>query len=53
MVGPTMNLISETHHLCERRKYASMVFRKYTIISLHLVGKENGKNGEERKKNEG
>ena len=28
-----MNLISETHHSCERIKYAFMVFRKYIIIS--------------------
>ena len=53
MVGSTMNLISETHHSCERREYTFMVLREYTIISLHLVGKENGRNGEERKKNEG
>ena len=34
MVGPTMNLISGTHHSCERREYAFMVLRVYTIISL-------------------
>ena len=28
-----MNLISETHHSCERREYAFMVLRKYTVIS--------------------
>ena len=28
-----MNLISGVHHLCERRKHAFMVLRKYTIIS--------------------
>ena len=28
-----MNLISETHHSCERREHAFMVFREYTIIS--------------------
>ena len=32
-MGPTMNLISETHHSCERREYAFMVLRKYTVIS--------------------
>ena len=33
MVGPTINLISKTHHSCERRKYAFMILREYTIIS--------------------
>ena len=33
MVSPNMNLISGTHHSCERRKYAFMVLREYTIIS--------------------
>ena len=33
-MGPTMNLISGTHHLCERREYTFMVLREYTIISL-------------------
>ena len=28
-----MNLISETHCSCERREYAFMVLREYTIIS--------------------
>ena len=32
MVGPTMNLISETHYLCEKREYAFMILQKYTII---------------------
>ena len=32
-MGSTMNLISETHNLCERREYAFMVLREYTIIS--------------------
>ena len=27
-----MNLISRTHHSCERREYAFMVLWKYTII---------------------
>ena len=27
-----MNLISETHHSCERREYVFMVLREYTII---------------------
>ena len=34
MVGPTMNLISGTHHSCERRKYTFMILWKYTIIFL-------------------
>ena len=29
-----MNLISGTHRSCERKEYAFMVFREYTIISL-------------------
>ena len=29
-----MNLISGTHHLCERREYAFIILREYTIISL-------------------
>ena len=37
MVGLTINLISETHHSCERREYAFMVLRKYTIIFLLRV----------------
>jgi len=32
MMDPTMNLISRTHHLCEKREYAFMVLREYTII---------------------
>ena len=36
MVSPTMNLISRTHHSYERREYAFMIFRKYTIISPNL-----------------
>ena len=36
MVGSTINLISETHHLCERRKHAFMVLLEYTIISQEL-----------------
>ena len=38
MMGPTMNLISGTHHLCERNKYAFMVLQEYTIISLRIGG---------------
>ena len=39
MVGPTMNLISEIHHSCERREHAFMVFQEYTIIFLvYTVG---------------
>ena len=36
MVGPTINLISGTHHSCERREHAFMVLREYTIISPFL-----------------
>ena len=36
MVGPTINLISETHHLCERSEYAFMILQEYTIIFLRL-----------------
>ena len=36
-MGPTINLISRTHHSYERRKYAFMVFRKYTIISPNFL----------------
>ena len=28
-----MNLISETHHSCERREYAFMILHEYIIIS--------------------
>ena len=28
-----MNLISGTHHSCERREYVFMILREYTIIS--------------------
>jgi len=31
-VGPTMNLISGTHHLCERREYTFMILQEYIII---------------------
>ena len=30
-----MNLISETHHSCERKEYAFIVLQKYTIIFPH------------------
>ena len=33
MVGPTMNLISGTHHSCEIGEYVFMVLQKYIIIS--------------------
>ena len=33
MVGLIMNLIIRTYHSCEKRKYAFMILRKYTIIS--------------------
>ena len=36
-VGSTMNLISGTHYLCEKRKYAFMILRKYTIIFCKLM----------------
>ena len=32
MMGPTMNLISETYHSYERREYAFIVLQEYTII---------------------
>ena len=32
-----MNLISRTHHSCERREYAFMVLQEYTIISRENV----------------
>jgi len=35
MVGPIMNLISEIYSSYERREYAFMILREYTIISLH------------------
>ena len=31
-----MNLISRTYHSYDRRKYAFIVFREYTIISPNL-----------------
>ena len=31
-----MNLISGTHHLCEKKEYAFMVLQEYTIISLRI-----------------
>ena len=34
MVGPTINLISGTHHSCERREHAFIVLWEYTIIFL-------------------
>ena len=37
MVGLTMNLISETHHSCKRRKHVFMVLSVYTIIFLFLL----------------
>ena len=33
MVGPTIHLISGTHHSCERREHTFMILREYTIIS--------------------
>ena len=33
MVDPIINLISKTHHSCERREHAFIVLREYTIIS--------------------
>ena len=36
MVGFTLNLISGTHHSCEMRDYAFIIFLEYTIISLIL-----------------
>ena len=37
MVGPTINLISETYHSCEKKKYAFIILQKYTIISLAIA----------------
>ena len=31
--GLIMNLINETHHSCEKKEYAFIVLREYTIIS--------------------
>ena len=39
IVGLIMNLISKTHHLCKRREYTFMVFRKYIII-FHVKPKK-------------
>ena len=41
MVSFTINLISRTYHSYDRRKYAFIVFRKYTIIfpNLNYCGK--------------
>jgi hypothetical protein len=36
VVGPTMNLISGTHNLCEKREYAFNVFLEYSIITRIL-----------------
>ena len=33
IIDPTMNLISKTYHLYEKREYAFMVLWKYIIIS--------------------
>ena len=33
-----MNLISGTHHSCERKEYAFMILREYTIISQFIDG---------------
>ena len=38
MVGPTMNLISGIHYSYERKEYAFMVLREYTIISQFIDG---------------
>ena len=32
-----MNLISGTHHLCERREHAFMILQEYTIISHSIT----------------
>jgi hypothetical protein len=39
-MGSIMNLISETHHLCERREYAFNVLPEYSIITRksHIIG---------------
>ena len=32
-MGPTLNLINETHNFCERRKYTFNVLLEYNIIT--------------------
>ena len=36
MVDPTMNLISEIHHECERREHHGIVLREYLIITTWI-----------------
>ena len=37
-----MNLISEIHHSCEKKKYAFMILRECTPISPHIhIGSAN------------
>ena len=37
MVGPTMNLISGTHHSCERREYTFIILREWLIPLISWV----------------
>ena len=38
MMSPTINLISETHHSCEKREYTFIVLRKYwNLNNNHLT----------------
>ena len=37
MMGPTMNLISGTHHFCEMRDYTFNILLEYDIIILNLL----------------
>ena len=37
VVGPIMNLINETHNLCEKREYAFNVLQEYSIITHNKV----------------
>ena len=42
-MNPTINLISMTHHLCERREYVFIIFWEYLIIFLYIHTFFNGK----------
>ena len=37
MIDPTINLINETHHSCEKREYVLIVLKEYTIIYPILI----------------
>jgi hypothetical protein len=34
--GPIMNLISRTHHSCERQEYVFIVLQDYKIITIYI-----------------